>query len=332
MPEATGVLVVGDSIDGELSPTSRELLAVGRKAADDLGEELAISLMGDTLDVPSQQAIAFGADKVYAVTHPLLAKYQVELSLAALDPLCREVAPRVVLIGRTNEGRELAPRLAFRLGVGLAQDCLEVSIDPETKTLLANRPVYGGNAVAVVSLAYTPQIAAVRPKVYEPLDPDSSRQGEVVSFPVELDESQARSRVVDTVQEESEGIKLEDARIVVSGGRGLGGPEPFQDLEELAKLLGGAVGASRAAVDSGWVPASYQVGLTGKTITPDLYITVAISGASQHLAGCSGSKVIVAINKDAEANIFKEARYGVVGDWEQVIPAFAEAVRELTQD
>ena len=137
---------------------------------------------------------------------------------------------------------------------------------------------------------------------------------------------------MDVVAEESEGIKLEEARIVVSGGRGLGGPEPFQDLEQLAKALGGAVGASRAAVDSGWVPSSYQVGLTGKTITPEVYITVAISGASQHMAGCSGAKVIVAINKDAEANIFKEARYGVVGDWQEIVPAFTEAVRELVQD
>ena len=331
MAEATGVLVLGESVEGELSATSRELLAAGRKAADDLGEELAIGLLGVTLDQPSQQAISHGADKVYAVTHPLLGQYQVELYLAAMEALCREAAPRVILIGRTNEGRELAPRLAFRLGVGLAQDCLEVSVDPSTKTLLANRPVYGGNAVAVVSCTYTPQIAAIRPKVYEPLDPDSSRQGQVVSFPVDLEPSQARSRVVNVVSEEAEGVKLEDARIVVSGGRGLGGPDPFQDLEELAKLLGGAVGASRAAVDSGWVPASYQVGLTGKTITPDLYITVAISGASQHMAGCSGAKVIVAINKDAEANIFKECRFGVVGDWQQIVPAFTEAVRELTQ-
>ncbi|MCH8281275.1 MAG: electron transfer flavoprotein subunit alpha/FixB family protein [Chloroflexi bacterium] len=334
MAEATGVLVLGDSgvsNEGELSPNSRELLAAGRKAADDLGEELAIGLLGDTLDVPAQQAISYGADKVYAITHPLLAKYQVDLYLAAMEALIQEASPRVVLIGRTNEGRELAPRLAFRLGVGLAQDCLEISIDSATKTLLANRPVYGGNAVAVVSCEYTPQIAAIRPKVYEPLDPDTSRQGQVVSFPVELDPSQARSQVINVVQEEAEGVKLEDARVVVSGGRGLGGPEPFKELEELAKLLGGAVGASRAAVDSGWVPSTYQVGLTGKTITPDLYITVAISGASQHMAGCSGAKVIVAINKDAEANIFKEARYGVVGDWQQVVPSLMEAVRELTQ-
>ena len=331
MAEATGVLVLGDSSEGELSPNSRELLAAGRKAADDLGEELAIGLLGDTLDVPAQQAISYGADKVYAITHPLLAKYQVDLYLEAMEALSQEASPRVILIGRTNEGRELAPRLAFRLGVGLAQDCLEISIDSATKTLLANRPVYGGNAVAVVSCEYTPQIAAIRPKVYEPLDPDTSRQGQVVSFPVELDPAQARSRVINVVQEEAEGVKLEDARVVVSGGRGLGGPEPFQELEALAKLLGGAVGASRAAVDSGWVPSTYQVGLTGKTITPDLYITVAISGASQHMAGCSGAKVIVAINKDAEANIFKEARYGVVGDWQQVVPSLMEAVRELTQ-
>ena len=331
MAEAAGVLVLGDSTEGELSSTSRELMAAGRKIADDLGEELAIGLLGDTLDQPSQQAISHGANKVYAVNHPLLAEYQVELYLSAMEALCRDVAPRIVLMARTNEGRELAPRLAFRLGVGLAQDCLEVSVDPSSKTLLANRPVYGGNAIAVVSCNYTPQIAAIRPKVYEPLTPDPARQGQVVSFPVELDPSQARSQVVNVITEEAEGVKLEDARIVVSGGRGLGGPEPFQDLENLAKVLGGAVGASRAAVDSGWVPSNYQVGLTGKTITPEVYITVAISGASQHMAGCSGAKVIVAINKDAEANIFKEARYGVVGDWQQVVPAFTEAVRELTQ-
>jgi electron transfer flavoprotein alpha subunit len=331
MAEATGVLILGEITGGALSSTSQELLAAGRKIADDLGEELAIGLLSSSVEEAAQQAISHGADKVYAVTNPLLEEYQADHYLSALEALCREASPNIVLIGRTNEGRDLAPRLAFRLGVGLAQDCLEVSADPSDKKLLANRPVYGGNAVAVVSCDYTPQIAAVRPKVYEPLEPDSSRQGQVVSFPVELDASQTRTRVVDVVQEEATGVKLEDARIVVSGGRGLGGPDGFQPLEELAKLLGGAVGASRAAVDSGWAPVAYQVGLTGKTITPDLYITVAISGASQHMAGCSGSKVIVAINKDSEANIFKEARYGVVGDWNQVVPAFMEAVRELTQ-
>ncbi len=331
MADGTGVLILGDASGGHLSSTTLELLAAGQKVASDLGEELSVALLGDTLDVPAQQAIAHGAQKVYAVNHPLLAEYQIDLHLAALETLCNETSPRIVLVARTNEGRELAPRLAFRLGVGLAQDCLEVSVDAAEKRLLANRPVYGGNAIAVVSCDQTPQIAAIRPKAYEPAEADSSRQGEVVSFPVELDASLARTRVVDVVIEEAEGVKLEDARIVVSGGRGLGGPEPFAHLEELAKIMGGTVGASRAAVDSGWVPSNYQVGLTGKTITPDLYITVAISGASQHMAGCSGAKVIVAINKDAEANIFKEARYGVVGNWESVLPALTEAIRELTQ-
>ena len=329
MADAAGVLVIGQTSGVGLDSTAAELLAAGRNLASALGEELSIGLLGDALDGPAQQAIAHGADRVYAVSHPLLSEYQPDLYLAAMDALCRDVSPKVVLISRTAEGREVAPRLAFRLGVGLAQDCLEVSVDESTGSLLANRPVYGGNAVAVVSCERTPQIAAIRPKAYEPTDADSSRQGQVVSFPVELDPSQARTRVVETVREESEGVKLEEARVVVSGGRGLGGPEPFSGLEELAKLLGGAVGASRAAVDSGWVPSSYQVGLTGKAITPELYITVAISGASQHMAGCSGAKCIVAINKDADANIFKDARYGVVGDWERVLPALTEAVREL---
>ena len=331
MAEAKGVLVLGELAGSELASVSLELLAAGRKIADDLGEELAIALLGASVESASQQASSYGADRVFAVTHPLLEQYQVDLYLSALESLCRETSPNILLMARTEEGRELAPRLAFRLGVGLAQDCLEVSVDPSARRLLANRPVYGGNAVAVVSCNFTPQIAAVRPKVYEPLAADTSRQGQIVSFPVELEASQARTRVVERVEEAATGIKLEDARVVISGGRGLGGPEPFASLEELAKIMGGAVGASRAAVDSGWVPSNYQVGLTGKTITPDLYIMVAISGASQHMAGCSGAKVIVAINKDAEANIFREARYGVVGDWEQVIPAFTEAVRELVQ-
>ncbi len=331
MADATGVLVVAQTAGEDLNTTAQELLEAGRGVADALGEELSVGVLGQSVEQAARQAIQGGADRVYAVTNPLLADYQADLYLAAIETLCRETSPNVVLIGRTEEGRELAPRLAFRLGVGLAQDCLEVSVDPDTKRLLANRPVYGGNAVAVVSCEYTPQIAAVRPKVYEPGEPDPSRQGEVVSFPVDLDASQAKNRILERVEEESTGVKLEDARVVVSGGRGLGGPEPFEGLEELAKLLGGALGASRAAVDSGWIPIAYQVGLTGKSITPDLYITVAISGASQHMAGCSGAKVIVAINKDAEANIFKEARYGVVGDWQQVVPAFQEAVRELTQ-
>ena len=331
MADATGILVFGDAPGGQLGSTAYELLAAGRSLADTLGQDLSIAIVGADTGDAARQAIAQGADRAYSVTNPALGDYHPDLFLAAMQLVAAETSPGIILIARNNEGRELAPRLAFRLGVGLAQDCLEVSADASTGRLLANRPVYGGSAVAVVSCNQTPQIAAIRPKTYEPLDADASRSGEVIAFPVEIDPADAKTRVVDVVKEEAVGIKLEDARIVVSGGRGLGGPEPFAQLEELASLLGGAVGASRAAVDSGWVPANQQVGLTGKTITPDLYITVAISGASQHMAGCSGSKAIVAINRDGDANIFKEARYGVIGDWEKVIPALTETVRELTQ-
>lgn len=331
MPEAKGILVAGELQDGQLAPNSKELLAAGRRLADELKEELAIGIFGTDLGNLPQEAISFGADKVYAVDHPLLKEFHPDLYLAALEKLAKEVTPSIILVGRTEAGRELAPRLAFRLGVGLAQDCLEVRIDPESKRLLANRPVYGGNAMATVSCLQTPQIACIRPKVYEPLEPDPARKGEVVPFQVELDPSIAKTRVVNRILEEVTGVRLESAKVVVGGGRGVGSPDGFKQLEELASLLGGAVGATRAAVDAGWVPTSLQIGLTGKTITPDLYITVGISGASQHMAGCSGAKVIVAINRDPEANIFKEARYGVVGDWKKVFPAFVEAIRELVK-
>ena len=328
--DAKGVLIAGEIVDGELSSTSKEILAAGRGLAESLGQELAIAVLGGDPRGVVEEAARHGADRVYSVAHPLLEDYHPDLHLAALESLGKEVAPAVLLMGRTVSGRDLAPRLAFRLSAGLAQDCLEVRID-ESDRLLATRPVYGGNAMATVSCNGTPQMATIRPKAYEPLEPDDSRRAEVVDFAVELDASMARSRVVETVREEAEGVKLEEAGIVVAGGRGLGGPEPFADLQELASVISAGVGASRAAVDSGWVPPSFQIGLTGTTITPDLYITVGISGASQHMAGCSGAKVIVAINKDSEANIFKEARYGVVGDWKNILPALTEALRDLVK-
>ncbi|MFQ5860235.1 MAG: electron transfer flavoprotein subunit alpha/FixB family protein [Dehalococcoidia bacterium] len=330
MADATGVLVIGEAQGGRVDPVTWELLAAGRPMADGLGEPLAVALLGGDARAGAQEAIAFGADRAYTVEHDLLQEYQVDLHLAALEQVCRQTVPRIVLLGKTLLGRDLAPRLAFRLGVGLAQDCLEVKLDPDAKRLVAHRPIFGGNFLMSVTCSGTPQMAAIRPKVYEPLGRSEGSQGEVAPLSVELDSSMVKVRVTGQTKEAAAGIKLEDAHVVVSGGRGLGGPEPFSnELEALAKLLGAAVGASRAAVDAGWVPSHYQIGLTGKTITPELYITVGISGASQHMAGCSGAKVIVAINKDAEANIFKEARYGVVGDWKRILPALTEAVREL---
>lgn len=329
MAEAQGVLVIGEVLQGQLSSTTREVLAAGRTLAQQAGTTLAVGLAGNGLAFAAQEALQAGGDRVYIVEDALLAETQVELHLAALATLCRTVAPAIILLGRTALGRDLGPRLACRLGVGLLQDCLQVTLDATSGRLVATRPVYGGNVLARVQCLSTPQMAALRPKAYAPLEPDLTRQGEVVALPVTLDAAMARVTVVEHVRQESTGVKLEDASIVVAGGRGLGGPEPFRELQELAGMLGAAMGASRAAVDAGWVPGTWQVGLTGKTITPDLYITVGISGASQHMAGCSGAKVIVAINKDAEANIFREARYGVVGDWQTVVPAFMEAIRSL---
>ena len=324
-----GVLVVGELNGDALQSITSELLAAGRGVADATGEEVGVALLNGS-EAAGQAAIALGADKAYLVQDDVLADLQLDAQVAALEKVCADVQPSVVLIGRTLAGRDVGPRLAFRLGVGLAQDCLQVSADGSSGRVVAVRPVYGGNALAKVTFPdANPQMVVLRAKAYEPLEADDSRSGEIVVVNPGLDPSVVKARLVETVTQEAEGVRLEDANIVIGGGRGLGGPEPFDQLEDLARLLGGAVGASRAVCDAGWLDHSYQVGLTGKTITPDLYITVGISGASQHMAGCSASKNIVAINRDADANIFKDASFGVVGDWKNVLPSFIETVREL---
>jgi electron transfer flavoprotein alpha subunit len=329
MVEGAEVLVLGECLEGQLTTTTSEIIAAARLLAGDLGGSVACGLQGDGLEQASHAALAHGADRVYVVEDPLLATFQVELYLEAMTGLCRTVQPRILLMPRTQIGRDVAPRLAARLGVPLAQDCLEVKIDASTKNLLATRPVYGGNAMATVLCTESPQFATVRPKAYNLLPAEARRQGELMPVQVVLDASMAQTRVISAVKEETEGVKLEEARIVVAGGRGLGGPEGFRPLQELANALGAGIGASRAAVDSGWVPYSWQIGLTGKTIAPDVYLTIGISGASQHIAGCSGAKCIVAINKDREANIFRYARYGIVGDWQKIVAAVIEVAKAL---
>lgn len=332
MADAKGILVAGEVSQNNLDPTTLEMLAAARQLSKELGgEEVAIALMGAGLAPLAQKAISYGADKVYAVESPLLKELQPDARVAALEKVCREHSPRFVIGARSVHGRDPLVRLAFRLGAAVAQDCVKLSVEQGAGALVANRPVYGGNAMATVVCRSTPAVAVVRGKVYEPLSPDASRQGQVVNVSAAVSDSAIKARVVDQVEEQASGIRLEDARIVVGAGRGIGGPENLGPIEELAKILGAAVGASRAVCDAGWLPSSQQVGLTGKSIAPELYITVGISGASQHMAGCSGAKTIVAINKDKECNIFKEARYGVVGDWRKVLPAFIEQVRELVK-
>jgi electron transfer flavoprotein alpha subunit len=329
MAEFNGVLVFGESANGKLSSITTEILGCGRRLADELKENLTCVLAGTELGNAPQEAIAFGADKVIAIDDPLLKDYQTDTYIAVIEKVVKEVSPKILLFGQTSIGRDLSPRLAFRMGVSVSTDCLELAINPDSKLLEQTRSVYGGNARATFVTEAFPQIATIRQKAMAPVGPDESRKGEVVAEKAEIDASQIKIKVLDTVKEEVEGIKLEDAEVVVAGGRGIGNAEGFKQLEELAKILKGAVGASRPPCDNDWIADTVQIGLTGKIVTPELYIAVAISGASQHLAGCSGSKNIIAINRDAEANIFKDARFGVVGDWKQVLPAFTEKVKSL---
>ncbi len=330
MADNKGVLVVGELAEGKLALITSELLGIGKKLASDLGEGLSAVLLGEKVGDNAKEAVAFGAEKVYSIESPLLKDYQSDAYIAALEKLCQETKPSILIMGQTAMGRDLGPKLAFRLGTGVTTDCLALRIDPATKLMVQTKPVYGGNANSeVVCEKARPQMATVRPKCMSPLERDAARTGEVVAFDAKLDAAKIRTKVVNRVKQEVAGVKLEDARVVVCGGRGIGGPDNFPMLQELAKLLNGAAGATRPPCDSGWVPATMQVGLTGKIVTPDVYIAVALSGSSQHLAGCSGSKVMICVNKDPEANIFKVCQFGVVGDYKKIIPPFTAKVKEL---
>ena len=330
MAEYKGILVCGELADGKLASITTELLGCGRKLANELKENLSCLLASDAVGGASKEAIAFGADKVYVVEHPALKEYQADSYMQVAEKLVKDISPRVILIGQTSIGRDLAPRLAFRLGASVTTDCLDLRIDPGTKLLVQTRPVYGGNAQAVFTSESMPQMVTVRTKAMSPLERDASRKGEVIPTKIDIDASKVRTKILETIKEEAVGIKLEDAPVIVSGGRGMGGPQPFQTiLKALADLLHGAVGASRPPADNGWVPEGLHIGLTGKIVAPDIYIAIAISGASQHTAGCSGSKHIIAINKDPEANIFREAEFGVVGKYEEVVPALTNKLKEL---
>jgi electron transfer flavoprotein alpha subunit len=330
MAEHQGVSVYCEVKSGTILPISFEGLGIGRKLADTLGQELSAIIIGGGISAAGAQAIAQGADKVYVIDDAQLNEYQPDLYLAALEKAANQVKPQIIIMGQTDSGRELGARLAFRLNTEATLDCVDLAIDPETKRLLQTKPVYGGNAQAVITTETDPQIVTIRTKAFAALTPDTSRKGEVINFPASADSSAMKTKITDRVIAEVAGIKIEDARVVVAGGRGIGSAEGFKQLEELAKLLKGAVGASRPPCDNNWIPDTAQIGLTGKIIAPEVYFAVAISGSSQHMSGCSGAKTIIAINKDKEANIFRQARFGAVGDWKKILPAFTQKVKELT--
>lgn len=324
------VVVVGEIYNGGLSGVTAELLSAARKVS---AQPASVVLLADDARKAAEAALDYGVARVFALEHPALKDGGTggfDASVSVLAQFIEQRRPDTVLMARTDLGYNIAPRVAFRLGVPVAQDCIDLAYDQARGGLVVTRPVHGGNAVAVYRFKdKRPQIAIIRPKTFEPLTPTGTRVGEIESIGVEVTDKTVRARLVESAREARQGVRLEDAETVVAGGRGLGGPEPFKRLKELADVLGGALGASRAACDAGWIDHAHQIGLTGKSIGPKLYITVGISGASQHMAGCSGARAIVAINKDPDANIFKEARFGVVGDWQKVLPSFIDTVKEL---
>ncbi len=324
-----GVWVVAESRGGEIHDVTFELLGRGRELADTLGVALEAVLVGSGVSDVASRLVAGGADVVRVVDDPALADYVDEPYAAVVAELILRHRPEIVLTGATAVGRSLIPRVAIRVRAGLTADCTGLAIDEEERQLLQTRPAFGGNIMAtIICPDHRPQMATVRHKVMTALEPDPSRAGEIVEETVDPALLQTDVRYVEFVEDVTQAVNIADADIIVSGGRGMGGPDRFKLLEELAEVLGGAVGASRAAVDAGWIPYSHQVGQTGKTVQPKLYIACGISGAVQHLAGMQSSGTIVAINKDPDAPILKVADWGIVGDLFEVVPALTAEFRK----
>ena len=316
-----------EQFKGQPAAVSWEAVGTARRLADELGGSVTACVFGEQgLEALAQEAISYGADTVLLAEDATLADFRVEPQAALLAETVREAEPAVVLIGATFRGRELGPALAVELDTGCIADC--TALEFEDGQLVAMRPIYAGKLLSKCTIPERrPQIFTTRVRAFPKPEPDPARSGQVVRVEPVLAEDDIPSKVAGFKETEG-GVSLADAGIIVSGGRGVGGPEGFEPVRELARVLGGALGASRAAVDAGWIPYEHQVGQTGKTVSPDLYIAAGISGAIQHQAGMRTSKVIVAINKDPEAPIFKLAHYGIVGDLFKVVPALTAAFKE----
>lgn len=316
-----GVWVFAEQRDGKLANVALELLGEGRKLADELKEPLVAVLLGHKIGNEAEKLVAHGADRVWVADAPQLEHFLEDSYTQVMTDLIRQERPNIVLMGATAIGRSLAPKVAARLGTGLTADCTGLEVDVAEKNLLQTRPAFGGNLMATILCPnHRPQMATVRSKVFKPLAADPGRQGEIKQVDLSQTTWEIRAKILEIVKETGYVVNLEEANIIVSGGRGLGDPKNFCYVEDLAKVLGAAVGASRAAVDAGWIPYAHQVGQTGKTVGPKIYFACGIRGAIQHLAGMQSSDIIVAINKDPEAPIFKIASYGIVGDVLEILP------------
>lgn len=311
--------------DGILSNVSIELLGEGRKLADTLKVDLCGILIGDSIKDLGEDIIKFGANKVYVYENSLLKNYNTDGYTKVIVESVEKYKPEIMLIGATHIGRDLAPRVASRLNTGLTADCTKLEIDLEDRKILQTRPAFGGNLLATIICPNNrPQMSTVRTGVMEKAKKDSSRIGEIIELKTILEKEELRTKVLEVIKDIKEEISLTDAKVIVSGGLGVCSREGFDSLEKLAKKLGGVVGASRGAVDAGWIDHNRQVGQTGVTVRPELYIAVGISGAIQHLAGMESSKVIVAINKNPKAPIFEVADFGIVGDSKEIVKILLE--------
>jgi electron transfer flavoprotein alpha subunit len=325
---AQGVMIIAEERDGEIRKISYELTSEGRRIADSLGQQLTAVLLGSNIKDKATQLGYYGADKVLVADDPRLEKYTTDAYVSIIAELIKGNDPAILLLGASFQGKDLAARLSARLGVGMAQDCTLFSI--EDGNLNAVRPIYAGKAYAKVTFNDSwPQMATARPNVMAINEPDESKSAEILDAAFNLDDGAIKTKVADVLKDESGKVDLTEADKIVSGGRGMKGPENYNILEELAEVMGATVGASRSAVDAGWRPHTDQVGQTGKVVSPNLYVACGISGAIQHLAGMSTSKVIVAINKDPDAPIFQKADYGVVDDLFKIVPVLTEEVKKI---
>jgi len=322
------VWIFAEQQDGSTKSLAYELASEGRSIADQLQAELCAVCLGHNVEDTAQLAF-YGVDRLYVVDDPSLANNDEDHYVSALVDLVRHHNPEVLLAGATSLGRSLIPRVAARLETGVAANCTGLDVDPEAKLLMQTRPMYGGSLMGTfVCPERKPQVATVRPHAFRRGQPDEARQAHIVRVDLDKEPVSSRTKLIDVIRDVSSKVKLEEADAVVCGGRGLGAPENFHIVENLAEVLGAALGCSRPPVDDGWVPYSHQVGQTGKTVTPKLYIACGVSGAPQHLTGMQTAEIIVAINDDPKAPIFDVATYGLVGDLFKIVPLLTAKLKE----
>ena len=323
------VFVIAEQRDGKIMKVSYELIGKARELANDLGQDVVAVLMGSGVEAVAGDLAKAGADKVIVVDDPMLAEYVTEPYAKATTAVIKANDPEIVLFGASSIGRDLAPRVSARIHTGLTADCTKLEIDPETKLLNMTRPAFGGNIMATILCAdHRPQMATVRPGVMQALE-SCDKVGEVEKFAVEFTPADMNVEICEVVKTDKKSVDITEAKILVSGGRGRGSAEGFAQLKDLADVLGGEIAASRAAVDSGWIEKDRQVGQTGKTVRPDLYVACGISGAIQHAAGMEESEFIVAINKEESAPIFGICDLGIVGDLNKIVPKLTEALKKV---